>query len=84
MLPLYHVPLHKPKGAFKPCRWCHGEYAKFDHAPEILPANHAAKVICEECGRQIAWASARQVRKAGSMTPSPNHPITPANEGESA
>lgn len=64
MLPIHHVPLNKPKGAFKPCMWCRGELATFEETPIIEPARHAAKVKCENCGRQIAWASARQVRKA--------------------
>lgn len=59
-----HVPLFKPKGAFKPCRWCGCTVATFEEAPEIQPANHAARVKCEGCGRQTAWASARQVRRA--------------------
>lgn len=64
VLPINHVPLARAKGAFKPCHWCGGETATFEEAPEIKPANHAARVKCEGCGRQIAWASARQVRKA--------------------
>lgn len=63
-LPINHVPLDKTKGAFKPCRWCGGEKASFEEAPVVDPAHHAARVKCEGCGRQIAWANARQVRKA--------------------
>lgn len=64
ILPINHVPLDKPKGAFKPCRWCGGETATFEESPVIEPAHHAARVKCEGCGRQTAWASARQVRRA--------------------
>ena len=63
-LPINHVPLIKPKGAFKPCMWCGGESAYLEPCPDIEPAHHAARVKCEDCGRQIAWASARQVRRA--------------------
>lgn len=67
VLPINHVPLDRPKGAFKPCRWCGGEKATFSESPVIDPAHHAARVTCEECGRQIAWANASQVRKAERM-----------------
>lgn len=63
-LPIQHVPLTRQKGAFKPCLWCGGGMATFSESPIVDPAHHAARVICEECGRQIAWANARQVRKA--------------------
>lgn len=67
-LPINHVPLTRPKGCFKPCQWCGGEAATFKEAPVIEPAMHAARVVCEGCGRQIAWASARAVRKAHVLT----------------
>lgn len=63
-LPIQHVPLTRPKGAFKPCQWCGGSLASFEEAPVIEPARHAARVKCEGCGRQIAWANAAAVRKA--------------------
>lgn len=63
-LPIHHVTLDRRKGAFKPCMWCGGESATFEEAPVVDPAHHAARVKCEGCERQIAWASAMQVRKA--------------------
>lgn len=67
-LPINHVPLNRTKGAYKPCRWCGGESATFEEAPLVEPARHSARVKCESCGRQIAWASASQVRKAVRAT----------------
>lgn len=71
-LPITNVPLDKPRGAFKPCMWCGGESATFEESPAIDPAHHAARVKCEGCGRQIAWASERHVRKASRLTTSQN------------
>lgn len=64
ILPISNAILDKQKGAFKPCLWCGGTTATFEQAPEIAPAHHAARVKCENCGRQIAWSSERQVRRA--------------------
>jgi hydrogenase maturation factor HypF (carbamoyltransferase family) len=63
-LPINHVPLIKPKGALKPCRWCAGEYAEIVDLRGSDPEFHAGRVLCESCGRQIAWASARVCRRA--------------------
>lgn len=73
-LPINHVPLQRPKGAFKPCQWCGHDKATFSESPVVDPAHHAARVKCEGCGRQIAWANARQVRKAHRMTSPTDHP----------
>lgn len=67
-LPIHHIPLEAARGAFKPCRWCGGELATFEAAPVVKPAEHAARVKCENCGRQTAWASNQQVRKAVTLT----------------
>lgn len=66
-LPINHVPLNRPKGAFKPCLWCKHGFAQFVGIRESDPDFHAGRVLCEGCGRQIAWASARAVRKAERM-----------------
>jgi hypothetical protein len=63
-LPILHVPLQSNKGAFKPCQWCMGVTARFVEKRPTDPEFHAARVLCEICERQIAWASARACRKA--------------------
>ena len=66
-LPIHTGPLKARRGAFKPCRWCQGDLATFDNGKRFQEEGPAAKVICEQCGRQIAWANAKQVRKAAEM-----------------
>lgn len=63
-LPIHSIALTKPRGAFKPCTWCGGETGTAEVAPVIEPARHAARMKCESCGRQIAWMSPKQVRRA--------------------
>lgn len=63
-LPIPSIPLNRQKGVFKPCRWCGGEIGRAEEAPVIEPALHAARMICEGCGRQTGWLSARALRKA--------------------
>lgn len=58
------VTLDKARGCFKPCMWCESDNATFDTYIENNPLNHAAKVVCNSCGRQIAWAGQRDVRRA--------------------
>lgn len=63
-LPIVNVPLHAPKGVFKPCRWCGGAIGRIEECPIIDPAHHAGRMICECCGRQTGWVSQRALRKA--------------------
>lgn len=77
-LPINHVPLQRPKGAFKPCQWCKHDTARFEALRETDPDFHAARVICEGCARQIAWASARAVRKAERLMAFPPIPTQAA------
>lgn len=63
-LPIINIPLDRPKGVFKPCRWCGGAIGRAEEAPEIVPSRPAARMICEGCGRQTGWLSARALRKA--------------------
>lgn len=71
-LPIKNVILSRRRGAFKPCRWCAGAVGRIEAVPTILPANHAGKMICEGCGRQTAWLSARQIRNIPHSSASPS------------
>lgn len=63
-LPILNVKFDGLRGAFKPCMWCGGAVARFEALRATDPEFHGARVICDGCGRQIAWASVQQVRKA--------------------
>lgn len=65
-LPIINVKLDGLRGAFKPCMWCGGAVAHFEALRPTDPTFHGARVICDGCGRQIAWASPAQVRQAAS------------------
>lgn len=61
------VPLLAPKGVFRPCRWCNGTSGHVDEAPLIEPARPVGRMICDGCGRQTGWLSAKALRKAAKL-----------------
>ncbi len=61
---LENVALDRPRGCFKPCMWCDSDKATLDTDIINNTLKHAAKVVCNSCGRQIAWAGQRDVKRA--------------------